>query len=413
MELEFIGQGIEPGIGDTTGDVLLESFKKPGFTSFRAFVAFVSVSGITNLLDELNEFRKSGGKVKLFVGVDLHSTSKEALELLMDEGIETDIVYSPNNVIYHPKVYAFEGPDYSRVLVGSSNLTARGLFQSMEATVCVTVEKNKDREGDAFIQEVYDHYNKIIDGKHTSAKELSPELLDVLVANKVVLPEGENRAKQNKINKEYSKVPSGSNHELLKAFGKVKLSRPPKGYKKVIEKNEVEVGASEKVSINTEEIEIQTNSMWIETRKMTGGSMNQLDLSKKGKLKGVQIDGSISFFDVDPEDPNDTVNIDLELGGKNYKENPVQFRDGKKDNKNWRILLKGITDKGHKLTTISRNNLGYEGGFVNKILLFTRLQGNKYKLEILDKSDIEILKEHSTTWGFMGNETTGRAYGFT
>ena len=410
MDLKFIGQGVDPDNNITTGDVLLESFEETGFTSFRAFVAFASISGITNLLEKLNAFRIAGGSVKLFVGVDLHSTSKEALQLLMNEGIETVIVYSPNNVIYHPKVYAFEGGDNSRVLIGSSNLTARGLFQSMEATVCVSVDNNEDADGVAFIAEVYAHYNEIINGQHASAKELSPDLLNMLVANKVVLPEGENRAKQNKINKQYSNTPSDSKHELLETFGKVKLRRPPKGYKKVIEKNEFEVGANDEVYVNTEEIEIPANSMWIETRKMTGGSMNQLDISKKGKLNGVQINGSVSFFGVDPDNPYDSVDIDLELGGKNYKVNPVEYRPG---NSNWRLLLKGETDDGDKLTTVSRAKLGDEGGFVNKILLFTRLGGNNYKLEILDQIDIEILKENSTTWGFMGNETTGRAYGFT
>ena len=56
--------------------------------------------------------------------------------------------------------------------------------------------------------------------------------------------------------------------------------------------------------------------------------------------------------------------------------------------------------------------LGQEGGFVNKILLFTHIENSNYKLEILDPYDIDKLIENSSTWGKMGNETTGRAYGF-
>lgn len=409
MDLKFIGQGVDPDNNITTGDVLLESFDEVDFASFRAFVAFASVSGINNLLDKINAFRAAGGDVKLFVGIDLHGTSKEALQLLLDQGIRTVIVYSPNNVIYHPKVYAFEGEPKSRVLVGSSNLTGRGLFQSIEATVCITVDNDEDEQGVAFITDIYTHYNEIINGQHRSSEVLTPELLDLLIANKLVLPEKENRVRQNKINKEYSRIPSNSKNELLEKFGKLKLRRPPKGYKKVIQKSEVEVN-EEDVSVNAEEIEIHADSMWIETRRMTGGSMNQLDMSKKGKLNGIQINGSVSFFGVDPDDPNDSVEIDLVLGGKNYKVNPVEYKPG---NSNWRLLLKGVTDDGEKLTTISRAKLGDDGGFVNKILLFTRLVDNNYKLEILDQIDIEILKENSVTWGFMGNETTGRAYGFT
>jgi hypothetical protein len=76
------------------------------------------------------------------------------------------------------------------------------------------------------------------------------------------------------------------------------------------------------------------------------------------------------------------------------------------------MQLKGVTDDDEKLTAISRMQLGQDGGFVNKILLFTRIDDTNYKLEILDTDDRDKLIENSSTWGKMGNETTGRAYGF-
>ena len=149
--------------------------------------------------------------------------------------------------------------------------------------------------------------------------------------------------------------------------------------------------------------------MWIETGKMTGGSKNQLDMSKKGKINGQLLPGSVSYFNIDPDDENASKIIDIHLGGKIYKSNPIEYKSG---NSNWRILLKGVTDDGDKLTAISRMQLGQNGGFVKKILLFTKIDDTNYKLEILALEDKEKLIDSSSVWGKMGNETTGRAYGF-
>ena len=102
--------------------------------------------------------------VRLFVGVDLHGTSLEALDALLGAGIETYVVYSPNSVLFHPKVYVIEGPKKTRAIIGSSNLTRGGLFQNVEASVSVVFD-NDDEEGSEFLSEVFDHYNEILTGE--------------------------------------------------------------------------------------------------------------------------------------------------------------------------------------------------------------------------------------------------------
>ncbi|MBK7336708.1 MAG: NgoFVII family restriction endonuclease [Saprospirales bacterium] len=103
----------------------------------QCFVAFVSTGGLKNIIEELIAFKENGGEIKLYLGVNLNVTSKEALEQLLENGIESYVVYSPNNIIYHPKIYAFEGDETKRAIIGSSNLTESGLFQNIEASVCV------------------------------------------------------------------------------------------------------------------------------------------------------------------------------------------------------------------------------------------------------------------------------------
>ena len=407
MELKFIGQGLDPESNITVGDFVIDSLTSESFNSFNAFVAFVSASGLTNILDEMLAFKGLGGDIKLYVGVNLNATSKEALEKLLEHGIESYIVYSPNNIIYHPKIYAFEGDDATRAIIGSSNLTASGLFQNMEASVCVDFESD-DEKGSVFLAEIYDHFNNIINQEHPSCQLLTQEVLEILIANKIVLPEATSRAKSNKINKEFGQKDTDANKQLNDLFGKLKRKRTPKGFKKTVIKKELltEVETN-KVIVVDETTEITGGSMWIETGLMTGGSRNILDLSKKGKLDGVIKFGSVSYFGLMPEETNTTKDIDVIFGGKTYISNHVFYTEG---NSNWRIRLNGKTEDGAKITVFSKPSLGANGGFQNKILLFTKIDDTNFKLEILEQDEMQKLIENSSDWA-KGGSGNGRAYG--
>jgi len=409
MELTFIGQGLDPTSNSTAGNLIIDTLADEQYNSFNAFVAFVSIGGLNNILVQLSAFQARGGNIRLYIGVDLNGTSKEALEKLIELEIETYIVFSPNNIIYHPKIYTFEGDIFSRAIVGSSNLTERGLFQSVESSVCVTFHNEDDEMGIEFLKAIYEHYNQIISNEHPSCQLLTNEILEILVANKIVIPEAINRENLNKINKEFGEKDAADYDALLINFGKLKSKRPPRGFRKVATKEEIIVEQNNELNIINETFELPEGSMWVETGRMTGGSKNQLDVSKRGVLNGEEIDGSVSYFGIDPDDTDTTLDIDLHLGNKIYIGNTIKYTP---DNSNWRIQLKGRTENGERLTAISRMRLGQDGGFVNKTLLFTRIDDVNYKLEILDTDDRDKLIEHSSVWGKMGNETTGRAYGF-
>ncbi len=79
MELTFIGQGLDSDIEQSAGQHIIEAIDSGNFTSFSAFVAFVSVSGLKNIIDNLVNFKKNGGAIRIFLGVNLNATSKEAL----------------------------------------------------------------------------------------------------------------------------------------------------------------------------------------------------------------------------------------------------------------------------------------------------------------------------------------------
>ncbi|OHC85142.1 MAG: hypothetical protein A2546_00065 [Sphingobacteriia bacterium RIFOXYD2_FULL_35_12] len=407
MNIKFIGQGLDPESDITAGNFIIDSLESENYSSFNAFVAFVSTGGLKNIIDEMLAFKEAGGEVKLYLGVNLNATSKEALEKLLENEIESYVVYSPNNIIYHPKIYAFEGNETTRAIIGSSNLTESGLFQNIEASVCVDFESN-DENGNEFLADIYDHFNAIINQEHPSCQLLTQEVLEILIESNVVLPEAASRAKSNKINKEFGQKETKVNTRLLELFGKVKAKRPPKGFRKtVIKKELIAEEETNEVNVVDETTELAAGSMWIETGLMTGGSRNILDLSKKGKLDGVNKFGSVSYFGLDPENTNDTKDINVIFGGKTYISNHVFYAEG---NSNWRIRLNGTTADGEKITIFSKPSLGENGGFQNKILLFTRVDDTDFRLEILEQDEMQRLTENSSDWA-KGGSGKGRAYG--
>ncbi|MBK7432890.1 MAG: phospholipase D family protein [Chitinophagaceae bacterium] len=407
MNIKFIGQGLDPESDITAGNFIIDSFESENYSSFNAFVAFVSTGGLKNIIDEMLAFKEAGGEVKLYLGVNLNATSKEALEKLLENEIESYVVYSPNNIIYHPKIYAFEGNETTRAIIGSSNLTESGLFQNIEASICVDFESN-DENGSEFLADIYDHFNAIINQEHPSCQLLTQEVLEILIESNVVLPEAASRAKSNKINKEFGQKETKVNTRLLELFGKVKAKRPPKGFRKTVVKKElIAEEETNEVNVVDETTELAAGSMWIETGLMTGGSRNILDLSKKGKLDGVNKFGSVSYFGLDPENTNDTKDINVIFGGKTYISNHVFYAEG---NSNWRIRLNGTTADGEKITIFSKPSLGENGGFQNKILLFTRVDDTDFRLEILEQDEMQRLIENSSDWA-KGGSGNGRAYG--
>lgn len=407
MELKFIGQGLDPESDITAGNFIIDSLESENYNSFNAFVAFVSTGGIKNIIDQLIAFREAGGEIKLYLGVNLNATSKEALEKLLEYQIESYVVFSPNSIIYHPKIYTFEGAERKRAIIGSANMTEKGLFQNIEASVCVDFEST-DENGSEFLADIYDHFNAIINQEHPSCQLLTEEVLEVLIESKVVLPEAIAREKNNKINKEFGQKESKVNTRLLNLFGKLKAKRPPKGYRKTVVKKEfLATGETAEVKVVDETTELAAGSMWIETGLMTGGSRNILDLSKKGRLNRVNKFGSVSYFGIDPENENETKDINVIFGGKTYIGNRIFYAEG---NSNWRIRLNGETEDEEKLTTFSIPSLGQNGGFQNKILLFTRIDDTNFKLEILEQDEMPRLIENSANWA-KGGSGNGRAYG--
>ena len=412
MQSDFIGQGLSLGLDTTAGDLINKELTSGKYNSFLGFSAFVRKSGIVNIKDSIKTFILAGGDVHLYVGVDLHSTSKEGLEELIAESIPTSVVFSDNSIVFHPKLYLFRGNVENIIIVGSSNLTGYGLYSNIESSLCIRYT-NEDVEGKKVEQQVLDFFDKIIYGTLEIVKPLDSDLLKTLVNSGKVLTEGELRRITNQVNHSLPPVTCESRKKLKQSFGKRPITKRPNEVHKTAEASVVTLpneATRQPATIVNETIEMISNSFWMATGKMTGGSSNILDLSKSGTRREsdgtkVSIPGGVRFFGIDPNDESQRVDITLRYNGIEYPGNTILMPEGEKSNGSWRIQLKGVNTEGEKFTAIFKS---ITPKF--KIFLFQRYAPNKYDFHIIEDEQLDRFKDNSE-WGQCGNAPNGRVYG--
>jgi HKD family nuclease len=170
----------------------MESFSDSEFDEFSCFVAFARQSGIALIADAIDDARNRFNRLRILVGVDQKGTSKEALEALLSLGIETSVYHTSSPITFHPKIYLFEGRRKNRLIVGSSNLTQKGLFQNLEASIQVDFTL-PDNEGQDLLKQVHEYVDEFLERKCDNVKELTSELIDLLVQGELVPNEKEIR----------------------------------------------------------------------------------------------------------------------------------------------------------------------------------------------------------------------------
>lgn len=166
-----------------------------------------------------------------------------------------------------------------------------------------------------------------------------------------------------------------------------------------------------------------SQTIWFETRKMTGGSRNILDLSKRslverGDPTGTSFDlgepkfmrGGVEFFDMNPAITNQSKNITLNFEGVDYIDNTILFPDGGKANGTWRLQIKGISSSGKGITEALRST-GEEYYLVKKVVTFTKIQSDYYSMSVFPESELETFKAASRVLARNGVSTSARWLG--
>lgn len=108
MRIEFIAQGMN-NQSRTVGKYLCSSFQDPNYYSFFCFSAFTKLSGINILKQDLLNAKRKYKKLKFYLGISEKGTSKEASEFLLNQEFETWTFCTCSSIIFHPKIYLFQG----------------------------------------------------------------------------------------------------------------------------------------------------------------------------------------------------------------------------------------------------------------------------------------------------------------
>lgn len=112
--------------------------------SARIAIAFLKYSGIKVIEKSLDQCLKSNGSVEIIAGLDFKTTDPQAMHYLIQLRKSTpnlkfycygDKDVNKNNIVFHPKIYLFQGKRETTGIVGSTNLTGGGLMTNFEANV--------------------------------------------------------------------------------------------------------------------------------------------------------------------------------------------------------------------------------------------------------------------------------------
>jgi hypothetical protein len=173
------------------GDFLLSHLGDPQWTEFRAAIAFVKRSGTQYIRQPLLSF-SNRAQVRISVGVDLYSTSKEGLIDLLEATPGGEIFVYRNNGPYtfHPKVYVFKSEQRADIIVGSGNLTGGGLFTNYEASLAASLDlsTHADAEFLGIIEATMNVWSKAQEGICYS---LTASFLEQLIGAGIVRSEAE------------------------------------------------------------------------------------------------------------------------------------------------------------------------------------------------------------------------------
>ena len=413
---------INQPLNGNLGDYLISCLEDADFDIANIIVAFAKNSGVLRLKPALEQFKARGAEINIFVGIDLDGTSYEALISLSKLADKLYVVHTESDQTFHSKVYNFKQKDRYIVVVGSNNLTAGGLWTNLES--CSIEQLDLSEQSDRSVQCQIDSYiSDITEMQGLSMEIKCQEDIEALLKAGYVSKEAKTRIRRESARRQISKESLDS----VKPFiSRIKASLPPimpdGQHKSALPdttkaKIEARLSASEPT---LGKLNGDGNSIWFETRKMTGGSRNILDLSRKSLVKqgdpqytAFSIDGSstemkggVQFFGIDPANTSSSIDITINYDGVDYKGNTIKYPTGDKANGTWRLQIKGESSDGENiLDSFERDYL------VNKILVFTKIDEKYFFMSIFDASDLNDFIDVSKVVAYNGSNRRSRLLG--
>jgi len=338
------------------GNRLIELLDSTEYHTLFIAVAFAKNSGVLRIKESLEKFRARGGRVNVYVGVDLGGTSYEALTALLLCTDSLNVVHSEKGQTFHTKIYQFLGKDKGLVVVGSHNLTGGGLWTNFESSVLIPVGGLS--ANDALLLRGLDDYIKKLASLQASFMPIVAQAdIEKLLQKGYIFKEVADQVRRAKAAKQ-----NGSRERL---FGNGAPAKLPSVTMQKKEKTAAgSVAPAAPISVPSSD---ESETIWFETKKLTGGSRNILDLSMKslverGEPRGTPFDlgepgfmrGGVEFFGINPTATDNRKDITLNFEGVDYTGNTILFPTGMNANGTWRLQIKGSSSSEEKITDAFR-----------------------------------------------------------
>lgn len=248
MKITFLGQGYEPESVNAVGNHLMKNLATKNFHSFFGVSAFASEAGVVGLGEHIIAAKHNFKLLTLIVGIDQEGTSKEALSEILALDINSYIFYQKEPPIFHPKIYLFEGEKETKLIVGSSNLTARGLFGNVESSLLIEFASD-DKDGEILLIDLKKYYSGLFNFDDPNLFKITEEIIEDFIA-KGVVPNETLRLKKH--SKKTTDTGTGTEESGI-AVPKRKIAHAPSTFRskprsrvisKIVEELEIETVAS-------------------------------------------------------------------------------------------------------------------------------------------------------------------------
>jgi len=394
------------------GNQLLKLLDSPSYNTLNIVVAFAKNSGVLRIKDSLEKFRERGGKVHAYVGVDLGVTSYEALSNLLLCTDSLNVVHAEKGQTFHTKIYQFLGKEKGMIVVGSHNLTGGGLWTNFESSAHISVDMS-DPEDIEMLSAQESYFKSLTSLQDLFMPIAAKDDIEKLLQNGYIAKEVSQQVRSAKAAKE------AENHERL--FGNGVLAPLPRVG---TPKKKTTAAPSEATEMQVPAPQVDENkTIWFETKKLTGGSRNILDLSmrslvERGDPKGTPFDlgepkfmrGAVEFFGVPPTSTDIQKDITLNFEGVDYTGNTILFPTGDSANGTWRLQIKGVSPSEDKITDAFRAK-GEDYYLVEKIVTFTKIKDDYYFISVFPESELEDFEETSRILARNGSTKNAKRLG--
>ncbi len=414
-----MGELINQPFNGQLGDILIEKLNGE-YNRCVIVSAFAKNSGVLRMKPALEQFKQRGGEIEAYIGVDSHGTSYEAVLNLFNLCDRLYIIHSESNsTTFHSKMYVLNNDHHSWIAVGSNNFTGGGLWTNIESCICYDITDNQSPILDNFnqminrFQQNADNCTLLIDNQNQIDALLTDDYLRREI--RLAIEHNTNQAPQN-------------TRQRQNAFGTLRGIRIPHlanrhndtaheenshtDRRRAVATNDTAVHGLQTIEETNE-----TERIWFETRAMTGGSRNILDLSKLGMIvsgsaansryetnNNNTILGGVAFFDIDPESAGVVKDITVNYNGVDYSPCTIKFAP---DNGSWRIQLKGSdADNQYKIHLIEGLNW-----LQHKILVFEKITTDYYVMSSVPEDELDTISANSYVVATNGINARSKKYG--